>query len=85
MANLFRRTPRLTLADMVSKGGVSQLVADDFFEASSGPVYDAILRRWNGTAWVKASLQRWTGSTWTNAVLRFWTGSAWGLVDTTGT
>jgi hypothetical protein len=41
MANIWRRQPsgRITSADLRKKraGGVSQLVADDFFEASAGP------------------------------------------------
>lgn len=84
MASIYRRAPRLTLGNMVSNGGSSQLVADDFFEAGTGPVYAGILRRWTGTAWAKAPLRHWTGSAWVDAVLQFWTGSAWGLVDTTG-
>lgn len=84
MASLFRHTPRLRLTSLASKGGSSQLVAADFFESGTGPVYAGVLRRWNGTAWTKAPLQRWTGSTWVDAMLMFWTGSAWGLVDTTG-
>lgn len=82
-SNVFRNTPRLKLANLVSMGGASQLVADDFFEAS-GVVYAGVLRRWNGSTWVKATLRRWNGATWVDAVLRIWTGSAWGLIDTTG-
>jgi len=69
---------------MIDKGGVSQLVADDFFETGTGPTYDGVLRRWNGASWVKAKLRRWTGAVWADAVLKFWDGSQWGLVDTTG-
>jgi hypothetical protein len=65
-------------------GGVSQLVADDFFEASAGPTYYGILKRWTGAAWVKEPLKRWTGSTWVAATLKRWTGTAWVAVDATG-
>lgn len=83
MANVFRQTPRLKLSDFFSQGGVSQIVAADFFEAAPGPSYAGVLRRWNGTAWIKATLKRWTGAAFTHATLRIWTGSEWGLIDTT--
>jgi hypothetical protein len=87
MANsVYRRAPsnRLTLESLVSRGGVSQLVADDFFEAGTGPTYYGILKRWTGASWVKEPLKRWTGAAWVAATLKRWTGSAWVLVDTTG-
>ena len=46
--------------------------------------YFGILKRWNGSAWVKAKLKRYNGSTFENATLKLWNGSAWGGVDTTG-
>jgi len=87
-SSAFRRlqTGRLTREDLVAKGGggISQLVADDFFEASAGPTYYGILKRWTGAAWVKAALKRWTGATWVAATLKRWTGTEWVLVDATG-
>lgn len=84
MANVFRRAPgRLRPTSLVSQGGASQLVADDFFEAS-GVVYAGTLYRWTGAVWQKATLQRWTGAAWIDATLSYWTGSSWGLIDTTG-
>jgi hypothetical protein len=77
---------RLTLEALVAKGGggASQLVADDFFEASAGPTYFGILKRWTGAAWIKEPLKRWTGSAWIAATLKRWTGTAWVTVDATG-
>lgn len=46
--------------------------------------YQGILKRWNGSAWVKAKLKYWNGSTWAQKKLKRWNGSAWVEVDTTG-
>ena len=83
MASVFRQAPgRLRLTDLVSKGGVSQLVADDFFEAA-GTVYYGILRCWDGSLWQPRKLAVYTGS-WQVLPLYFWDGAAWRLVNTTG-
>jgi hypothetical protein len=55
-----------------------------FKNDGGGPVYFGILKRWDGSAWVKEPLKRWNGSAWANATLKRWNGSAWVLVDATG-
>lgn len=82
-SSIYRRTPRLNLSHLVSKGGASHLVADDFFETSA-VTYAGILRRWTGSAWVKAQLKTYLAGSWQDKPLYVWTGSTWGLVDTGG-
>lgn len=39
--------------------------------------HTAMVKYWNGTAWVLKKLQRWNGSAWVNTVLKRWDGTAW--------
>lgn len=45
--------------------------------------YFGILKRWTGSAWVKAKLLVYTGS-WQPKPLKYYDGSGWKLIDTTG-
>jgi len=51
--------------------------------AGGGPTYFGILKRWNGSSWVKGKLVVYTGA-WVAKPLTRWDGSDWKLVDTTG-
>ena len=44
----------------------------------------AVLKRWNGAAWVPACLKRYNGSEWVLATLRVYKDGSWGPVDTSG-
>jgi len=46
--------------------------------------YSGILKRWNGSAWVKEPLKYWNGVSWTTKPLKRYNGSAWVTIDTTG-
>jgi len=48
------------------------------------PSFVAVLKRWNGVAWVPACLKRYNGSEWVLATLRVYKDGDWGLVDTSG-
>jgi len=52
-----------------------------YVETSS---YSGILKRWNGSAWVKEPLKYWNGSSWATKPLKRYNGSAWVSVDITG-
>lgn len=54
----------------------------NFYETSAAVA--GILKRWNGSTWVKAKLKSWNGSTWVLKPTKIWTGSAWEEIDTTG-
>lgn len=85
MDSIFRRCPgRLTLTNLISYGGASSQVANEFFEAGGGPTYYGILKRWTGAAWVKSKLKVWLGGSWIEKALKRWDGSEWRPVDTTG-
>lgn len=45
--------------------------------------YFGILKRWNGSAWIKAKLKSFNG-TFIEKPLKFYDGSQWLLIDTTG-
>jgi hypothetical protein len=46
--------------------------------------YYGILKRWTGTAWVKAKLEVYDGATFTSKKLKRWTGTDWAEVDAEG-
>ena len=46
--------------------------------------YYGVLKRWNGSAWVKAKLKTWTGSSWDLKPLNFYDGAQFRIVDTLG-
>ena len=50
----------------------------------SGAPFVAVLKRWNGVAWVPACLKRYNGSEWVLATLRVYKDGSWGLVNTSG-
>jgi len=62
-------------AYFVSWGLMSTLVAASFV---------AVLKRWNGAAWVPACLKRHNGSEWVLATLRVYKDGSWGPVNTSG-
>jgi hypothetical protein len=37
----------------------------------------AVLKYWNGSAWVAKPLKYWNGSAWVAKTLKYWSGSAW--------
>jgi len=53
----------------------------NFYEIASSP---GILKRWNGSAWVKAKLKNYNGSTFEQKKLKRWDGATWIEVDITG-
>jgi hypothetical protein len=46
--------------------------------------YGGILKRWNGSVWVKAKLMRYNGSSFIAATLKVYKAGSFQLVDTTG-
>ena len=78
MANVFRRgkSGRLTSGSLYKKrkGDNVQLIADDFFEASSGVTEFKV---WDGSAWVVKPTKVWNGSAWVTKPVKQWSGSAW--------
>lgn len=59
-------------------------VTIEIYYTYEGPVYDGILKRWNGSAWVKEPLKVYLDSSWQAKPLKRYTGSEWVTVDTTG-
>lgn len=53
------------------------------FELLAG-LFAGILKRWNGSAWVKAKLNRFNGASQVAGNLKRWDGAAWVAVDATG-
>ena len=49
-----------------------------------GVSFGGILKRWTGSAWVKAKLKVYTGGLWIAKTLNFWDGSQWKKIDTNG-
>lgn len=49
----------------------------------AGPAFDAILKRWNGSAWIKAKMQRYNGSSFEDVTLKYYDGT-FKTVDTSG-
>lgn len=62
--------------DVYLKDNIASWVPD-------GPVFDAILKRYNGSSWEKAKLQRYNGAAFENATLKYFD-TTWKTVDTTG-
>lgn len=85
MPNIWRRQPsrRLSSFNLVKKEASSQSVsiANEFFEVPS--LFYGILKRWTGSAWVKALLKVYLGS-WLAKPLKRWNGTQWVLVDVSG-
>lgn len=48
-------------------------------------VYAGILKRWNGSAWVKSILKVWNGTSFVEKPLKIYSDGSWGNVDTSGT
>jgi hypothetical protein len=46
-------------------------------------IYYGILKRWNGSEWVKTSLKTYNG-TWVSKPLKRWDGAQWLDIDITG-
>lgn len=46
--------------------------------------YSGVLKRWNGTAWVRAKLKRQSGSFIQVTNLKRWNGASWVLIDANG-
>ena len=86
-ANLWRRQPSGKLkASMLyanANGLTTQIIAEGYFEVPT-VLYGAILKVWNGSAWVKKILKRWNGSAWVPAVMKVYKAGSFQLVDTTG-
>jgi len=95
MANIFRRsisrktsersTPsaRIWFGSLIDNGknGVSDLIANEFFEAPAITYY-GILKRWTGS-WAKALLKIYSGS-WITKPLKRWSGTEWLTVNSSG-
>jgi len=58
----------------------AEIEIPDFVAAA----FQGILKRWNGSAWVKAKNKNWNGSAWEQKPLKRWTGTEWAEVDATG-
>ena len=69
-------------SDQWDQGQASVVLLDDFFAA--GIAYSGILKRWNGSSWVKEPLKVYNGSSWVAATLKVYDGADWVRVDTTG-
>jgi hypothetical protein len=61
---------------------ISVLSNEEFW--GSAITYDAILKRWNGSTWVKAKLMNFNGSIWINKPLKYYDGATFKVVNTTG-
>lgn len=46
--------------------------------------YSGVLKRWSGSAWVRAKMKRQSGSFIQVTTLKRWNGTAFVLIDTTG-
>ncbi len=44
----------------------------------------AVLKRWNGAAWVKALLKTYLAGTWQNKPMKVWFNGQWRNVDVSG-
>ena len=75
-------SPRVVLSTQPS-GALPAIVAASYFDAAAGITYFGVLKRWNGSSWVKGKLVVYTGA-WVAKPLTRWDGSQWRLVDTTG-
>jgi len=84
MKSIWRRQPstRLSSSAFIPREvtDASVDIANTFFEA---PSLFGILKRWTGSAWVKALLKVYLG-TWLAKPLKRWTGTEWVAVDTSG-
>jgi len=85
--SIFRRQPsrRLSGGSFVRclVGQNSCQIAEDFWEASSVTYY-GVLKRYNGSTWIKEPLKVYNGSSFVTKSLKRYNGSTWVLVDTTG-
>jgi len=49
------------------------------------PTYTGgVLKRWNGSAWVKSLLKAYISGSWQTKPLKRWTGTEWLEIDATG-
>jgi len=67
--------PSLTVHDPNPPLTLENVVVGAFF---------GVLRRWTGSAWVKAKLMRYNGASWVPAILKWWDGAQWKEADATG-
>lgn len=58
---------------------------ENFGNPTIALVYYGVLKRWNGSIWVKESLRVYLEGSWQSKTLKRWSGSEWKLVDTIGT
>ena len=57
----------------------TRMYFDDPPEPSGG-----LLKRWNGSSWVKALLKVYLSGAWQGKILKRWTGTEWLSVDASG-
>ena len=51
---------------------------------SPPPASGGILKRWNGSSWVKALLKVYLSGSWQVKTLRRWTGTEWLAIESSG-
>lgn len=59
--------------DAVQVDAIEWVANHDLVSAGGG----AVLKYWNGSAWVAKPLKYWNGSAWVAKPLKYWNGSAW--------
>lgn len=77
------QSPSASLSPSLSPSESPSQSPSSSISPSSAP-YGAILKRWDGSTWVKEPLKVWNGSAWVSKPLYYWDGSTWVDVDTTG-
>lgn len=51
---------------------------------NGAPDYYGVLKRWNGTTWIKEPMKTYLAGSWQSKTLKIWDGTSWKEIDTTG-
>lgn len=69
----------------ITRGSTITFFTDDISKSLGLlPIVSQILKRWNGTAWVRAKLKRYNSSFLQVTKIKMWTGTSWVLIDANG-
>ena len=87
MSNIFRQTKsgRLVTFNLVRQCTIcpASLIANEFWEVPAITYY-GVLKRYNGSNWVKELLKTYNGSSFITKSLKIYNGTSWVLIDSTG-
>jgi hypothetical protein len=79
---LFPKSFKLDIKNLYD-GIAARTWAEQYFDTQSTTYY-GVLKRWNGSSWVKAKMSNFNGVSFVPSVLKFYDGSSFKLIDTTG-